>query len=181
MAIDTTKLRALNLQDKKSVGDVFKPYDDRFDGKFIESDEDVDEEIILFIPFVCDVQIKSICILGGEDDKSPSTMKVWTNREDIDFSNADNIKCTQKFELVNDNTQAIDYPVNIPKFRSCANITIFFNSNFGAETSKIYYLGLKGVTSKIVREQVVIATYESSANLADHKNRADQAASSNLQ
>eukprot|EP00003_Mantamonas_plastica_P002732 TRINITY_DN1209_c0_g1_i2.p1 TRINITY_DN1209_c0_g1~~TRINITY_DN1209_c0_g1_i2.p1 ORF type:complete len:125 (+),score=33.25 TRINITY_DN1209_c0_g1_i2:148-522(+) len=96
MAIDTTKLRALNLQDKKSVGDVFKPYDDRFDGKFIESDEDVDEEIILFIPFVCDVQIKSICILGGEDDKSPSTMKVWTNREDIDFSNADNIKCTQK-------------------------------------------------------------------------------------
>lgn len=54
------------------------------------------------------------------------------------------------------------------KFSSLKSLTLFFPSNRGADTSRIYFLGLKGEFSAFTREPVV-TVYEAQANPADHK------------
>lgn len=44
-----------------------------------------------------------------------------------------------------------------------------FPSNFGAESTKIYYIGLRGEWSPAHRHGVTICTYEATPNLQDHK------------
>lgn len=44
-----------------------------------------------------------------------------------------------------------------------------FPSNFGADSTKIYYIGLKGEWTQGHRHGVTICTYEARPNLGDHK------------
>ncbi|KAF6136380.1 hypothetical protein GIB67_028070, partial [Kingdonia uniflora] len=46
---------------------------------------DGDDELFLFIPFISDVKIKSISVVGGSGGTSPSKMKVLINRDGINF------------------------------------------------------------------------------------------------
>ena len=40
-------------------------------------DSDADEQLIIYIPFTGDVKLKSICVMGGEDDMHPTKMLAW--------------------------------------------------------------------------------------------------------
>lgn len=44
-----------------------------------------------------------------------------------------------------------------------------FPCNFGADTTKIYYIGLRGEWTPGHRHGVTICTYEARPNLDDHK------------
>lgn len=44
-----------------------------------------------------------------------------------------------------------------------------FPKNFGAETTKIYYIGLKGEWTPSHRHGVTLCSYEVMPNLDDHK------------
>lgn len=55
------------------------------------------------------------------------------------------------------------------KFSSVYHLTIHFPRNFGADTSRLYYIGLRGEFSQAHRHGVTICTYEARPNVADHK------------
>lgn len=55
-------------------------------------------------------------------------------------------------------------------FSSVHHLTLHFPNNFGAENTKIFYIGLRGEFSQAHRHGVTICTYESRPNMADHKN-----------
>ncbi|KOB70086.1 Thioredoxin family Trp26 [Operophtera brumata] len=57
----------------------------------------------------------------------------------------------------------------IVTFSSVTHLTMHFPSNFGAENTKIYYIGLRGEWSQAHRHGVTICTYEARPNLEDHK------------
>ncbi|CAG8622328.1 14834_t:CDS:2, partial [Dentiscutata heterogama] len=63
-------------------------------------ESDVDEQLILFIPFTGSVKLKSISIKSGPGDSCPSKMKAYINREDIDFDTVDSYTATQEWELI---------------------------------------------------------------------------------
>ncbi|RLN50309.1 hypothetical protein BBJ28_00010776 [Nothophytophthora sp. Chile5] len=90
--IDTSKLRVLNAQDPQAAAHPFKPFHERHDrSRFLASNDD-DPELLLFIPF--------------------------TNRDDIDFSNANELPAQQTLNLAEDQSANIDYPLQcVPWWR----------------------------------------------------------------
>eukprot|EP01103_Thecamoeba_quadrilineata_P012795 TRINITY_DN3390_c0_g1_i1.p1 TRINITY_DN3390_c0_g1~~TRINITY_DN3390_c0_g1_i1.p1 ORF type:complete len:204 (+),score=39.70 TRINITY_DN3390_c0_g1_i1:48-659(+) len=152
--IDTNGLVCLNESSNRAVLNVFKPYDNKLDRtKFLESNDD-DPQLIIFIPFTGVVKLKGITLIGGEEGSSPSKLKVWVNREDIDFSLADTVKPIQEWDLVEDPTGEVTYQTNIVKFQNVSNVTFYIPANFGSMITKILYIGLKGEYTAIKREAV---------------------------
>ncbi|KAG7396811.1 PITH domain-containing protein 1 [Phytophthora boehmeriae] len=167
--IDTSKVRVLNALDPQTAAHPFKPFHERQDRtRFLASNDD-DPEMILFIPFTEAVSIKSICISGAAGDGThPKEVKLFTNREDIDFSNANELPEQQKLDLIEDDTANVDYPLQVRKFQGVSNVTLFIQNSHGGDETRVYYIGLKG-ESKKWRHGVVECVYESRPQPSDHK------------
>jgi len=120
---------------------------------------DADGQLILSIPFTCSVNIRSICVIGRSAESSPSHVKLFVNRTDIDFDNADSVVPTQEIELTQNMQGLVEHPTRYTKFQGVSEVVLYFSSNFGSETTEILYVGLKGSATKHKREPVV-ATYE---------------------
>ena len=58
-------------------------------------------------------------------------------------------------------------------FSSVHHITLHFPKNFGAEQTKIYYIGMKGDWSEAHRHGVTLCNYEATPSIADHKDKID--------
>ena len=67
------------------------------------------------------VKLKSICVSGGPEDAAPSRLKVWINRDDIDFAKADDLKPLQEWELAPDPECMIQYPT---KYALCSRVAL---------------------------------------------------------
>ncbi|KAH7564721.1 hypothetical protein JRO89_XS09G0013800 [Xanthoceras sorbifolium] len=69
------------------------------------------------------VKIKSISVVGGADGTSPSKMRVFINREGIDFSDAQGMQAIQEWELA-ENLQGV---LRVPdKLKRDVVATIFY-------------------------------------------------------
>ncbi|CAG8631694.1 23723_t:CDS:2 [Cetraspora pellucida] len=134
--------------------------------QFVESD--VDEQLILFIPFTGSVKLKSISIKSGPGDSCPSKMKAYINREDIDFDTVDSYTATQEWELIS-NPDNIEYITRMAKMYNVRNLTLYFPENFGDDVTRIFYIGLKGEWTEIK----FLMKQASTPNPADHKNPAE--------
>ncbi len=72
-------------------------------------------------------------------------MKAFINREDIDFDNVESMEATQEWELIRlEREEMPEYPTKLTKFFNVRSLTLYFPENFGAETTRITYVGLKG-------------------------------------
>ncbi|KAK8921734.1 hypothetical protein KSP39_PZI020146 [Platanthera zijinensis] len=59
--------------------------------------------------FTSDVKIKSISVIGGAGGASPSKMRAFINRDDIDFSDAQNMQPVQDWELAENLQGLLEY------------------------------------------------------------------------
>lgn len=121
----------------------------------------------------------------------------FINREDIDFENVEDLKPTQEFELAENPNGDLEYNVkyalkslksikifaltffffffvrSAAKFLNLSSITFFFPSNFGADSTEIFYIGMKGDFLHAKREPI-ITSYELKPNPATNKGMAEQ-------
>ncbi|KAJ3158150.1 hypothetical protein HDU86_003102 [Geranomyces michiganensis] len=168
--IDIDNVSCLNEAHDGSAKTVFKHWEDRHDTtKFVESD--ADEQLIVNIPFTANIKLKSISIVGA-GDSAPSKMQAFTNRDDIDFTSAEGTPAAQEWELVRDTPrgEVAEYATRLTKFQNVRKLTLYFSENFGADTTRITYIGLKGEFTEIKRDPIV-TVYELAANPADHKTK----------
>ncbi|XP_004245115.2 uncharacterized protein [Solanum lycopersicum] len=172
--IDLPKVSALNEAVTGSVKSVFKPWEQRLNSSEgrLESNEG-DPELIVFIPFTADVKIKSIAIVGGADGTSPSKMRAFVNRDGIDFSDAQSMQAIQEWDLAENLQGVLEYQTRYSRFQSVGNITLHFPDNFGADTTRIQYIGLKGEATQMKRDVVANIVYEIMPNPSDHKTQAE--------
>ncbi|XP_020080238.1 PITH domain-containing protein 1-like isoform X1 [Ananas comosus] len=172
--IDFSKVVALNESVAGSVKSVFKAWERRLDTSegLLESNED-DPELLVFIPFTCDVKIKSIAVVGGSGGTSPSKMRAFINREGIDFSDAQNMQPVQEWELTENLQGVLEYQTRFSRFQSVANLTLHFPENFGGNTTQIYYIGLRGEATQLRRDVVATIVYEVMPNPSEHKTKSD--------
>ncbi|XP_063401771.1 PITH domain-containing protein GA19395-like [Mytilus trossulus] len=167
LKIDTEKVTCLNESTEESGKHVFKPWDKRMDKeKFVESD--ADEELLFNIPFTGNVKLKGIILIGGEDDTHPNKMRLFKNRANMTFDDI-SADADQEFELHPDTQGVVEYNPKVVRFSSVHHLTIHFPSNFGADNTKVYYIGLKGDFTEAHRHEVTICTYEARAMPQDHK------------
>ncbi|XP_012563230.1 PITH domain-containing protein 1 isoform X1 [Hydra vulgaris] len=164
--IDKDKLQCLNEAVDGSGKTVFKSWTERLDTtKFVESD--CDEELLFNIPFTGSIKLKSLLVIGGEDNFHPSQMKLFKNRPYMTF---DDTLCEpdQIFNIVPDHEGNIEYHTKVARFSNVEHLSIYFSSNFGENTTKIYYIGLKGDYMESHKHGVTICNYEAKANPSDH-------------
>nr|XP_047905595.1 PITH domain-containing protein 1 [Anser cygnoides] len=85
----------------------------------------------------------------GEDDGShPAEMRLFKNIPHMSFDDAAR-EPDQMFSLNRDPTGELEYPTKVARFSSVNHLSIHFPKNFGAETTKIFYIGLKGEWTEV--------------------------------
>lgn len=173
-SIDLPRVRCLNEADPGACRRVFKPLADRESraGAPLAS-QSGDTDLLLVVPFTNTVRLKSLCISGDEDGSTPSSVKVFVNRDDMDFAMAEEATPTQEFELPEDPSASLWHPVRAAKFGSVTSLALLFRGTHGdADASNLWFVGMKGVATGLVRRPVE-AVYEARAQLSDHEVRAD--------
>eukprot|EP00389_Voromonas_pontica_P011365 GDKH01017379.1.p1 GENE.GDKH01017379.1~~GDKH01017379.1.p1 ORF type:complete len:193 (+),score=11.66 GDKH01017379.1:191-769(+) len=162
-------------QDSGSSKKVFKPYDSRLDDDTFVISEDGDPELIIHVPFTAPCKVGSLIVIGGDNGAAPSKVRIFANKDDLDFSSIHDAVPIQEVELVEDFHGAIEYPLKVTQLSNVSHLTLFFPSNRAGdnEATQIFYIGLRGQGSSHQRK-AVITVYEAKANLEDHEVRGDE-------
>ncbi|KAJ3259880.1 hypothetical protein HDU77_001600 [Chytriomyces hyalinus] len=149
--IDTRQIECLNQSDDHTVGSIFGK-----DAKqYLESD--VDEQIILVIPFNQVVKLHSLQI-SGPKDKAPKSIKTYINRATtLAFEEGDSIEPIEVIDLAPVYTAEGDLvsatvPLRFVKYQSVNSITLFVGQNLGGqETTVINKLALFGSPVEVTK------------------------------
>lgn len=163
------QVRCLNEATAGSVLSAFRPWHQRLEvpPSPLKSNDD-DPELLIHVPFNGSVKLKAICIIGGYDGSSPSKLRVYINRDDLDFQNVAHLPPVQEWDLLENYNGQIEYPTHVAKFNGVHSIDLHIPSNFGANVTEISFIGLKGEFEERRREAVQ-AVYESKPLPQDHK------------
>lgn len=163
-------VRCLNELVPKSCQSVFRPWSKRLEepeGGGLLSDPD-DAELLLHIPFTGAIKLTALTVIGGGDEKTPATMRLFINREDLDFGLVHQLQPVQEFELQPNARGEIEYPTQVLKFSGVHHLTIHFPRALIGDQSHVVFVGLKGEFSERRREAVQ-AVYELKPLKADTK------------
>ena len=155
------RVRCLNERTHGMGKSCLKPYEKRLDHRtHLLSDED-DPECIIHVPFTESIRLVGLCICGNNDDTAPKHVKVFVNREDIDFSLAEDLKADMELKDLHRDVSAdiFYFPPRNGKFTTCHSLTLYVSDNYGGDSTRINFIGFRGVATKLKR-QVVHAVYE---------------------
>ncbi|ORZ05778.1 PITH domain-domain-containing protein [Absidia repens] len=139
--ITPNQMDALNQQEEHNVKNLFKK-----DESYLESD--VDEQLIISVPFNQPVKLHSLKFKVPEIAKAPKTIKIFANRQNLGFEDADSMKETQTLILEPKDFED-DAIVNLRfvKFQNIVNIVLFVADNQeDEETTAIQQLTFIGST-----------------------------------
>ena len=112
------------------------------------------------------MKLQSILLRTSASTSAPKTLKIFQNRDDLDFGSASDLQPTQVLAL-SQTSQIQEIPVKRALFGNTYSLTLFFEDNFGEDVTEIYYLGFKGEFKPLNREPVEML-YEKAANPRDH-------------
>ncbi|CAG8509145.1 16899_t:CDS:2 [Funneliformis caledonium] len=122
------------------------------DNTYLESD--VDEQLLISVPFNQAVKIHSLKIVAKDIEHAPKTIKIYANRLNIGFDEVDSIKETQTLEL--DETHYEENAIislRFVKFQCVTNISLFVQDNLGDEETTIikelHFIGSPVETTKM--------------------------------
>ena len=180
--IDFPRVECLNEEVQNSGRAVLKLHEERLTAEpSLRSPED-DPELLLKIPFTESVTIQSISVRSyamSEESAPPKIIKLFTNREDLDFDTARELPPQATLELLPAHhfvEGTIDYPLRpAGRFQSVSSLSIYFVDNYGGDemATEITFVGLKG-TGGGAKRRAVETVYESRGMMSDHKVPGDE-------
>ncbi|KAJ2010946.1 hypothetical protein GGI06_004726, partial [Coemansia sp. S85] len=138
------KAWCLNESEPDSIKRVFKPWHERLNiTKLVSSDSD--PELLVYVPFNGMVKLKSIFVWGGAGDRAPQSIRVFANRDDLDFDSVGEAQPTQEWRLARGARAPVEYPVRPAKFSSVRSLTLHLASAFAdEETMELCFLAFRG-------------------------------------
>ena len=175
--IDLAQVFCLNEAVENAGRSVLKLHEERLSATPSLTSPDDDPELLLFIPFTESVTLQSISIrsVTSELTAPPRNIRIFTNRDDMDFETAREMPPQMQLELLPPYhfvEGSIDYPCRpAGRFQNITSITIFVQDNYdesGEQPTEITFVGLKGKGTKMKR-LAVEAVYESQGMPSDHK------------
>jgi len=149
--IDKNNVHGLNLDVPETAKELIKPWENREDDeKFVESN--VDDQLMIHIPFTENVRIKSILLKVGRGDMAPRHLDIYLNQPNIvDFSDAETLQPHLKLALLEGETGVLEYPVRMTAFASVHSLSLFF-TNPDHFCSRVYFVGFRGDMRSVKRE-----------------------------
>ncbi|KAF9963144.1 hypothetical protein BGZ65_005579 [Modicella reniformis] len=134
--IDHDNVICMNEAVPNSGKSVLKPWHEKMDDTIVQ--------------FTGLVKLKSISIIAEPGESAPSKMKAYVNKDDLDFDGAASTDPIQEWDLVEDSRgQVAEYNTRVARFNNVRNLTLYFSENFGGDTTKISFIGLKGEFSEV--------------------------------
>jgi hypothetical protein len=110
--------------------------------------------------FVSPVQVRKIWVLGGGDankEQHPSELKLYVNKEGIDFTGINDHTPTQVFHIPAD-SDGLELTTLVHAFSNVTTLHFFFSQNHGADSTAIQYIGMQGMY-ECVDEVKLVASY----------------------
>ena len=102
----------LNEAQPGSCKNVFRAWDQRLDPVECPLESEIDDpELLLHVVFTGSVKLKALTVIGGSDGKSPEKLRLFANRDDLDFSVVGDMDPVQEWDLLENENGAIEYPV----------------------------------------------------------------------
>ncbi|KAI8104810.1 hypothetical protein M9434_003362 [Picochlorum sp. BPE23] len=140
-AIDWSSVECLNATGAANV--LKQGYRD--DGGLLLKSE-VDEQILLHLPFVSPVRISRICFKSTVNPgAAPKSIKFFINRPTIGFGEAVESPAVHSLTLTEETLQGDPIPLPVVKFRSVRCLTVFVESNMDdADTTIIQSIAIIG-------------------------------------
>ncbi|RAK73918.1 PITH domain-containing protein [Aspergillus fijiensis CBS 313.89] len=137
-----------------------------------ELESDADEQLLMYIPFTGQVKVHSLLVYTAPTPSAPKTLKLFKNRDDIDFATASELSPTQTIEIPQPvaGADVFEIPLNRAHWNATTSITLFFEDNWSdgeEDVTKVGYVGFKGTFMALNREPVNFL-YEAAANPNDH-------------
>ena len=132
-----------------------------------------DNELLLHVEFDASVNLKAFSVMGGLGDEVgrwPRSVRLYINRDDLDFEGVHAMEPVQSFDLVDNQAGTIEYPVRAAKFHGVHSIDMHFPSISESDRQSIYFVGFKGECESRRRE-AVDAVYEGVGLAKDHSVR----------
>jgi len=142
------------------VGGILRPFVYRLaDAPAVVSN--CDQELIINITFTSPCHIRKMMFIGGgPDEQHPLTIKAYTNKDNVDFTNVQDLKPVQVFANLPINDAGTQEQMTVLRqFTNINNLTLYITDNHGAATTTLRYLGLQGEHTHYRRE-AVDAEYE---------------------
>lgn len=160
--IDRDGVVAMNEQRPGMGIEIIKPWAERDDEtRYLESD--ADDQLIIRIPFAGQVKLRSLLLKAGPTDQTPSALHLYPNIDNLDFEDASqgtHPAPAQKLESIAVAREVIEYPLRTAKLSAVRSLTIFVPASLGSDTSRIYFLGLRGQWQDLRREGPTNIVYE---------------------
>ncbi|KAJ5079315.1 thioredoxin like 1 [Anaeramoeba ignava] len=124
--INMQEAECLNVRNsEQAIARVIKQFNN---SESIESD--VDEQILLFIPFTQKVKLYSIHVFGPDDGTSPKDIKLFVNRRDIGFSDVNDLRPIQQLTLSDDDVvNGEEIKLRYVLFQNVDSLVIFIQNN----------------------------------------------------
>ncbi|KAI8618170.1 galactose-binding domain-like protein [Chytriomyces sp. MP71] len=154
--IDQRQIECLNQSDQHTVGSIFG----NNANQYLESD--VDEQLIVVIPFNQVVKLHSIKISGPKKN-APKSIKTYINRPaTLSFEESDSIEPIEVIDLAAVYTTeggagaelvSATVPLRFVKYQSVFSVTLFIGANLGdEETTVINKLSLFGSPVEVTKD-----------------------------
>ncbi|EXB93248.1 PITH domain-containing protein [Morus notabilis] len=142
--IDWSGVECLNQSTSHSLANALKQGYREDEGLNLESD--ADEQLLIYIPFNQVVKLHSIAIKGPEEE-GPKTVKLFSNKEHMGFSNVNDFPPSDTIVLSPDNLTGKPVLLKYVKFQNVRSLTIFIEDNqSGSDVTKVQKICLYGTT-----------------------------------
>ncbi|VVA96490.1 unnamed protein product [Arabis nemorensis] len=142
--IDWSGVECLNQSSSHSLPNALKQGYREDEGLNLESD--ADEQLLIYIPFNQVIKLHSFAIKGPEEE-GPKTVKFFSNKEHMCFSNVNDFPPSDSAELTEENLKGKPVVLKYVKFQNVRSLTIFIEDNqSGSEVTKVQKIALYGST-----------------------------------
>ncbi|KAJ6353899.1 hypothetical protein OIU76_002839 [Salix suchowensis] len=142
--IDFSGVECLNQSTSHSLSNAIKQGYREDDGLILESD--ADEQLLIHIPFNQVIKLHSIAIKGPEED-GPKTVKLFSNKEHMGFSNVNDYPPSDTVVLSPDTLKGKPVVLKYVKFQNVRSLAIFIEDNQSeSEITKVQKISLFGTT-----------------------------------
>ncbi|GMG99611.1 hypothetical protein Nepgr_001451 [Nepenthes gracilis] len=142
--VDWSGVECLNQSSSHSLFNALKQGYREDDGLILESD--ADEQLLIYIPFTQVIKLHSIIVKGPEEE-GPKTVKLFSNREHMGFSNVSDFPPSDTAVLSPDDLKGKPIVLKYVKFQNVRSLTIFIEDNqSGSDVTKVQKIALHGTT-----------------------------------
>lgn len=144
--ITSKGLTCLNESDSHPLSSIIGPDSGPKGRSYLESDSDA--ELLIAIPFLEPVKLKSISIFGGvSPGQAPKSIKLFVNHLSLDFADAETLDPAQELELSEEQIKGNKVDLRFVRFQNVRSLHILVKDNQeDEETTRIDSIDLFGTS-----------------------------------